>query len=83
MPFTWAWTQTPAGLRVRWEQHQAHGSNVYHVDEDTDRARLIVRHTINVTALSDVEPIVYVSRFERAETAIRASGPAKSSSSAD
>lgn len=83
VPFTWAWTQTPAGLRVRWEQHQAHGSNVYHVDEDTDRARLIVRHTINVTALSDVEPIVYVSRFERAETAIRASGPAKSSSSAD
>lgn len=79
VPFTWAWTHTPDGLRVRWEQHQAYGSNVYHVDQGDDRSHLIVRHTINVTALSNVEPIVYFSRFERDETSMRAAAPSSPS----
>jgi hypothetical protein len=55
---------------VRWQQHQAYGSNLYRLDGDA----LVVEHTIHVTALSDVAPIVYQSRFNRSETPRDASG---------
>jgi hypothetical protein len=61
--FSSAWTWTDQGLRLRWEQHQAIGNNVYRLDDDA--RSLIVRHTIIVTAISNVEPIVFLSRFDR------------------
>jgi len=64
VPFSWVWSVTETGLRVQWQQHQAFGDNEYRIDA-TDRGTLIVQHTINVTAISDVAPIVYLSRFSR------------------
>ncbi len=64
VPFAWAWTSTDSGIRVNWEQHQAYGSNLYRIDAGDGRT-LIVQHTVNVTAISDVAPIVYLSRFSR------------------
>ena len=66
VPFSWAWAWTDLGLRVRWEQHQAHGDNVYRIDE-RDGHTLVVEHTINITAISNIEPIVYRSRFSRTD----------------
>ena len=60
-----SWHPAPQGMRLYWEQHQAHGSNVYWVDEAGDV--LIVEHTIQITAISNVEPIVYQSHFMRRE----------------
>ena len=58
---TWHWTGD--ALRLNWAQHQAHGYNIYRVDPST--GTLIVKHMIQITAVSDVGPIVYESRFER------------------
>jgi hypothetical protein len=66
VPFSWVWAWTDVGLRVNWEQHQARGNNVYRIDEHDGRT-LVVEHTINVTAISNIEPIVYLSRFSRTE----------------
>lgn len=68
--FASAWTWTREGLQLRWEQHQAHGSNLYRLDEDSDT--LIVEHTINVTAISNIAPILYLSRFSRTNLPARA-----------
>lgn len=65
-----AWVWTGSGLRVRWEQHQATGSNVYRIDE-RDHS-LIVEHTIEVTAIAGIDPIVYRSRFALTEPPARA-----------
>ena len=62
--FASSWTWTDAGLQVNWKQHQAYGTNVYRVDER--RQTLFVEHRINITAISNIQPIVYRSRFERA-----------------
>ena len=51
------------GLRVDWEQHQANGNNIYWIDPSS--RTLVVEHTINVTAISNIAPIIYVSRFDR------------------
>jgi hypothetical protein len=67
--FASAWAWTGEGLRVRWEQHQANGNNVYRLDEDAQS--MIVEHTINVTAISNVEPIIYLSRFNRTDLPAR------------
>jgi hypothetical protein len=64
VPFFSAWVWTGDGLRVVWKQNQAHGSNLYRVDPRT--GTLVVEHTIEVTAISNIDPIVYVSRFHRA-----------------
>lgn len=61
MTALWAWTE--AGLELAWTQNQAHGRNVYRVDSDGET--LIVEHTIQVTAISNVAPIVFESRFAR------------------
>ncbi len=61
--FASAWAWTDHGLRLRWEQHQATGNNIYRVDEDSET--LIIEHTIIVTAISNIEPIVFFSRFSR------------------
>lgn len=68
--FDSAWAWTGSGLRFRWEQHQATGNNIYRLDEDAQK--LIVEHTINVTALSNIEPIVFLSRFSRTDLPARA-----------
>ena len=64
-PFVASWQWTDQGLQLRWEQHQAFGYNVYRVDPDT--GMLVVRHTINITALSNMEPIVFEARFGRSQ----------------
>jgi hypothetical protein len=61
--FSSAWSWTNSALNLRWEQHQAFGKNVYRIDSRNDV--LIVEHTINVTAISNVQPIVFRSRFSR------------------
>jgi len=63
--FSSAWTWSGSGLKLRWEQHQAVGNNVYRVDSRNDT--LIVEHTIIVTAISNVRPIVFRSRFSRVD----------------
>lgn len=60
-----SWHPAPQGMRLHWKQHQAHGSNVYRIEEAGDI--LIVEHTIQVTAISNIEPIVYQSHFMRRE----------------
>lgn len=64
VPFSWVWSWTEEGLQVRWEQHQAYGYNLYRIDP-VDGRTLRVQHTIHVTGISDVAPIVYGSRFDR------------------
>jgi hypothetical protein len=64
----WAWSDN--GLRLRWEQHQATGNNIYRLDENAQL--LIVEHTIQVTAISNIDPIVFRSRFSRTELPARA-----------
>ncbi|HEB89155.1 MAG TPA: TetR family transcriptional regulator [Deltaproteobacteria bacterium] len=71
VPFASTWDWSEEGLRLHWEQHQATGNNLYRVAERGDL--LVVRHTIQVTALSDVEPIVFESRFIRDDLSPRAS----------
>lgn len=66
--FESAWTWTESGLLVHWEQHQATGNNIYRIDSRDHT--LIVDHTIIVTAISDVQPIVFRSRFSRIERGI-------------
>jgi hypothetical protein len=68
--FASSWVWTGQGLRLRWEQHQANGNNIYRLDEDAEV--LIVEHTINVTAISNIEPIVFRSRFSRTDLPARA-----------
>ena len=58
-----SWHSAPDGMLERWEQHQAHGNNVYRVDRDGDV--LVVEHTIQITALSNIKPIIYRSHFAR------------------
>jgi hypothetical protein len=60
-----SWHPEPRGMRLRWAQHQAHGSNVYRLEEAG--SVLIVEHTIQVTAVSNIEPIIYYSHFTRRE----------------
>lgn len=64
-PFHASWQWKDAGLELRWEQHQANGSNFYRIDPA--RGALIVRHTIQVTAIENVAPIVFESSFRRAD----------------
>lgn len=61
--FEGAWDWTRDGLRLRWQQHQAYGSNVYRMS--SDRRTLIVDHEIQVTALSGLRPIAYRSHFTK------------------
>ena len=68
--FAAAWVWTGHELRLRWEQHQANGSNLYRLDEDADI--LLIEHTINVTAISNIAPIVFHSRFSRTDLPARA-----------
>jgi hypothetical protein len=68
--FASAWVWTGQELRLRWEQHQAYGSNIYRLDEDADI--LVIEHTINVTAISNIDPIVFHSRFSRSDLPARA-----------
>ena len=68
--FASSWVWTGQELRLRWEQHQAHGSNIYRLDEDSDT--LVIEHTINVTAISNIDPIVFHSRFSRTDLPARA-----------
>lgn len=62
-PFSSAWASTRNGIALMWEQKQAHGRNVYWIADDGET--LVVEHTINITGLSGIEPIVYESRFGR------------------
>jgi hypothetical protein len=68
--FASSWVWTGQELRLRWEQHQAYGSNIYRLDEDADI--LVIEHTINVTAISNIDPIVFHSRFSRSDLPARA-----------
>ena len=61
--FSSVWAYSEAGLKLRWEQDQAVGSNVYRINSSDDT--LVVEHTIIVTAISDIQPIVFHSRFSR------------------
>ncbi len=62
-PFEGAWDWTPEGLRLRWRQHQAHGTNLYRMSQD--KRTLVVDHSIQVTALDGLRPIAYRSRFAK------------------
>lgn len=64
-PMMASWQWTDSGLQLSWAQTQAHGHNVYRVDPESKT--LVVQHTIHVTAISDVEPIIFESRFGRQE----------------
>jgi len=68
--FASCWKWTDGGLRFQWEQHQAEGNNFYRIDENAET--LIVQHTIRVTGISNVDPIVFVSRFGRTDLPARA-----------
>ncbi|HIF93274.1 MAG TPA: hypothetical protein EYQ60_09145 [Myxococcales bacterium] len=61
--FSSVWALSESGLQLRWEQGQATGYNIYRVDS-LDHT-LVVEHTIKVTAISNIEPIVFLSRFSR------------------
>ncbi len=63
--FTASWQWTDSGLQLTWVQHQAHGHNLYRVDSES--GTLVVRHTIQVDAISNLGPIVYESRFGRSD----------------
>ena len=63
--FSSHWTWTDSGLQVNWIQEKAYGSNLYRVDEQDQT--LVVEHRIHVTAISSIGPIVYESRFDRAD----------------
>ncbi len=71
VPFASSWAWSESGLRLDWEQHQATGNNLYRLDEHGDL--LVVQHTIQVTAISNVDPIVFESRFARRDLPRRAS----------
>lgn len=77
--FTSSWDMADEGLSLTWEQHQAYGQNLYRLNSDGQT--LEIEHTINVTALSGVEPIVYRSLFKRnpASPPSVASGPVRES----
>lgn len=62
-PFVSQWAWTAEGLQVQWEQRQARGTNLYRIDPRDQSLR--VRHLIQITALDDVSPIEYSSRFRR------------------
>lgn len=62
-PFEGTWDWTREGLRLRWRQHQAHGSNLYRMSPD--KRTLTVDHTIQITALSGLRPIAYRSQFAK------------------
>ena len=62
-PFFSSWKMGDDGLSLNWEQHQAHGRNIYRLKPDGQT--LEIEHTIQVTALSGVAPIVYRSQFKR------------------
>jgi len=60
---TQTWRLTDLGLQMDWTQARAHGHNLYRVDPETKM--LVIEHTIQVTAISNFEPIVFVSLFDR------------------
>jgi hypothetical protein len=64
-PFEGQWLWTPDGLQFRWQQDQAHGANLYHLDPG--RQELTVIHRIRITALDGIEPIEFRSRFVKAD----------------
>ncbi|MBY0400679.1 hypothetical protein K2X89_10310 [Myxococcota bacterium] len=64
-PFEGQWLWTSDGLAFRWKQHQAYGTNLYRLDPI--RHEITIDHAIHITALEDVLPIVYRSRFVQAE----------------
>jgi hypothetical protein len=66
VPFTSNWTWIGDGLQVTWKQHQAYGSNVYRIDEESQTLR--VEHMIQVTAISNIDPIIFYSRFNRSQS---------------
>jgi hypothetical protein len=68
--FASAWVWTGDGLRLRWEQHQATGNNFYRLDQNAQI--LIVEHMIQVTAISNIDPIRFRSRFSRTDLPARA-----------
>lgn len=59
--FEGVWDWTSEGLRLRWSQPQAHGTNLYRLSPD--KRTLTVAHSIQVTALDGLRPIAYQSRF--------------------
>jgi len=72
-PFEGRWVWTREGLAFQWKQHQAFGTNLYRVDPA--RHELTIDHSIHVTALEGVLPIVYQSRFREADLpAVSAAG---------
>jgi hypothetical protein len=62
-PRTLGWSWTESGLRLNWQEARAYGSNFYRVDEA--RQTLWVEHRIHITAVDDVEPIVFRAPFGR------------------
>lgn len=72
-PFEGRWIWTQEGLQFSWRQHQAYGANLYRVDPA--RHELTIDHSIHVTALDGVEPILFRSRFVQADLpAVSAAG---------
>lgn len=72
-PFEGRWVWTRDGLAFEWKQHQAFGTNLYRVDPA--RHELTIDHSIHVTALEGVRPILFRSRFREADLpAVSAAG---------
>ena len=63
--FSSSWQWSDSGLQLTWAQHQAHGHNLYRVDSVS--GFLVVRHTIQIDAISNLGAIVYESRFGRSD----------------
>lgn len=71
-PFEGQWVWTREGLQFSWRQHQAYGANLYRVDPA--RRELTIDHSIHVTALDGVEPILFRTRFVQADLPVVSAG---------
>ncbi|MFP6655173.1 MAG: hypothetical protein VCB25_06070 [Myxococcota bacterium] len=61
--FSSAWTWTGSDLRLSWEQDQATGITVFRIDDESQT--LVVEHTIEVTAISNIGQIFFLAHFAR------------------
>lgn len=66
-----SWHLDPEGLRLRWIHPQARGSTLFRIEpaagEAADSKDLVVDYLLQVTAISDVDPVRFRVRFDRVE----------------
>lgn len=66
-----SWHLEPQGLRLRWAHRQARGSTLFRIERSPGPIpganALVVDYVLEVTAISDVEPVPFRARFGRAD----------------